>query len=75
MPQEVGSNYFKLGIILLNDQTGSVVLGFKQTWLEDVVLMILHEWMKGKGLPVSLVQALGVTELSIVTEQIQALNH
>ena len=57
------------------------MLGLKQSCLEnleDVVLMILHEWMKGKGLLVtweSLVQALRETELSILAEQIQALNH
>ena len=33
-PQKVSSNYFKFGIILLNDhgQTGTLVLGLKQTY-------------------------------------------
>lgn len=81
VPQKVATNYIKFGIILLNDKTGSLVLGLKQACpgnLEDVVLMILHEWMKGNGLPVtweSLVQALRETELSILANQIQPLNH
>ena len=41
---------------------------------EDVTLMVLQEWLEGKGLPVtwdSLVKALRDTKLLVMADQIQ----
>ena len=78
VPQKVGADYSTFGILLLNDVTGSQVRGFKKACLgdpEDVVLRILEEWMKEKGLPVtweSLVQTLRDTGISTLADEIVA---
>ena len=78
VPQQVGANYFAFGIFLLNDKTGSRIRAFKQACLanpEDVTLMVLQEWLEGKGLPAtweSLIQTLRDTDLSILADQIEA---
>ena len=78
VPQQVSANYSTFGIFLLNDATGSRVRGFKQACFgnpEDVMLMVLQEWLEGKGLPVtweSLIQTLRDTDLSVLADQIQA---
>ena len=76
--QKVGSSYFMFGIFLLNDKTGSRVNAFGDDYRgrsHIIILKILLEWIEGKGLPVtweSLVQALRVTGLSVLANQIQA---
>ena len=78
VPQQVGANYFTFGIFLLDDKTGSRMRSFKQACLanpEDVMLMVLQEWLEGKGLPVtwkSLIQTLRDTDLSVLADQIEA---
>ena len=77
--QQVGANYFTFGIFLLNDMTGSRMRSFRQACHanpEDVVLMVLQEWLEGKGLPVtweSLIQTLRDTDLSVLADRIEAI--
>ena len=65
------------GIILLNDETGNRIQRLKQACLgdpEDVMLRVLHEWIEGKGLPVtweSLFQTLRDADLSTLADKIQ----
>ena len=78
IPQAVGVHYITFGVLLLNDKTGSRVMALKkecQGVAEDVILRILHEWLEGKGLPVTwetLIQTLRNTKLSASADQIQA---
>ena len=77
IPQGVGGNFYTFGIFLLNDETGSRMNIFRKECLgkpEDVILMILQEWLEGKGLPVtwvSLIRALKDAELFAMADQIQ----
>ena len=78
VPQQVGSNYSKFGIFLLNDQMGNRMKAIEQNchWqAEPIVQNILQEWLEGKGLPVtweSLVLTLRDIDLSVLANQIQA---
>ena len=77
IPQKVGGTCYTFGIFLLNDETGSRMNIFRKECLgkpEDVTLMILQEWLEGKGLPVtwrSLIQALKDAKLFAMAHQIQ----
>ena len=76
--QEVSTSYFKFGVILLNDETGSRVSGFEHACLRDpepIVKRILQEWLEGKGLSVTweiLIKTLRDIELSTLADQIAA---
>ena len=78
VPQEVGANYSKFGIVLLNDLTGCRVRAFKkecQGDAEDVMLRILQEWLEGRGVPVtwqSLVDTLRKTKLNTFADKVAA---
>jgi hypothetical protein len=77
IPEKVGAKYYKFGVFLLNDKTGSRVGGLKQACMgdpEDVVQMVLQEWLEGKGLPVtweSLIQTLRDTKLMAHANEIE----
>ena len=77
IPQGVGGNCYTFGIFLLNDKRGSRMNIFRKECLgkpEDVTLMILQEWLGGKGLPVtwsSLIKALKDAKLLAMADQIQ----
>ena len=76
MHEQVGGSYFKFGVILLNDQTGSLVRSLEQECLrnpETIVLKILNKWMEGRGLPVmweSLIKTLRDVNLSTLADNI-----
>ena len=77
IPQGVGGNYYTFGILLLNDERGSRMKSFRtecQGKPEDVIQMILEEWLEGKGLlPVtwrSLIKVLNETKLTLMADKI-----
>ena len=76
--REVGANHSKFGVLLLQDRTGSQVYGLHKACQgdpQDVVLRILHEWLEGKGLPVtweSLVHTLRDIDLNTLADHIEA---
>ena len=56
IPQVVGVNYEKFGVLLLNDMTGSqvdIIAHDAHEKIETIVTSILKEWLKGKGKPVT----------------------
>ena len=77
VPEAVSAKYFKFGILLLDDTTGSRVAGMDtefQKNSERIILKILQEWLEGKGLPVSwetLVKTLRDTGLPALADTIQ----
>ena len=77
IPQRVGSHYSTFGILLLNDAVGNRVLVLKKSCqgdVDDIVLCILQEWLKGRGAkPVSwgtLVQTLRDSDLSPLANEV-----
>ena len=75
----IGTNYWKLGILLLDDATGADTQAIIEHHHEDAIkinLQIFRKWIEGKGkLPVewsTLVEVLkdiGLSELAIKMEQ------
>ena len=78
VPQEVGGDYKKFGVLLLNDKAGKKVKAMKMECLGDpegVVQSILQEWLLGRGLPVTwetLIETLRSTNLSDFADKVQA---
>ena len=78
IPGEVGAQYYKFGVYLLNDLTGSRMLNIEDECCgnkERIMMRILQEWLEGKGLPLkwqSLIQTLRDTELSVMADKIEA---
>ena len=78
VPQGVGAHYYRFGIFLLDDVTGSRVTAFRKEYqgnAEDVVTRILQEWLEGRGLPVSwekLIKTLRETGLNALADEIES---
>ena len=56
IPQVVGVNYERFGVLLLKDTTGSqvdIIVHDAREKTETIVRSILKEWLKGKGKPVT----------------------
>ena len=56
IPQVVGVNYEKFGVLLLDDKTGSkvdIIVNDERGKSERIVTSILREWYKGRGKPVT----------------------
>ena len=75
--QEIGANYEKFGILLLEDKKGSIVDSIaksKQHVPVDITVEILRQWLQGKGKkPVTwqtLVTCLQDTGLYVLAENI-----
>ena len=50
--EHVGTKYMKLGIFLLNDETGVIVEALKKEHLlnaDDINMAIISQWLQGKG--------------------------
>ena len=50
--EHVGTKYMKLGIFLLNDETGVIVKALKKEYLlnaDDINMAIFSQWLQGKG--------------------------
>ena len=77
VPEEVGANYHKFGLLLLNDEKGNrmgIIDSDCRGIAEDIMLRILKEWLAGKGLPVSwdtLIQTLRDINLSTLADKIE----
>ena len=77
--REIGAEYTKFGILLLNDQTGARITAIAQKHTNDgekINIEILQEWLQGKGKkPVAwhtLVEVLEDTGLSELAADIRA---
>ena len=78
VPEKVGAKYYKFGILLLNDESGSRLETIESDCRGDserIVLRILRDWKAGQGLPVtweSLIQTLRDMKLFTLADQIEA---
>ena len=79
IPQEIGSNYYYLGLHLLDDPNGTRVRNIERDYreIERINTEILREWVTGRGKnPVSwktLTQALRDIELCTLASEIEAV--
>ena len=77
VPEGVGANYRRFGILLLNDERGNrvdTIISDCRGIAEDIMLKVLQEWLKGKGLPAtwkSLIQTLRDIKLSTLADQME----
>ena len=76
IPQHVCDHNFEFGVHLLNDHKGSRIKRLKECLEdpEDVALMILQDWLKGKGVPVtwkSLTEAVRHIKLQVLADKIE----
>ena len=77
IPEGVGDKYYKFGIKLLADKTGSqmgIIESDCREKVEKILQRILREWLEGKGLPVtweSLIQTLRDIRLSVLADKIE----
>ena len=76
IPEQVGVNYEKFGIFILNDKKGCKVknLAFPNNRPEDIVINILRNWVQEEPTPVTwenLVQKLRETELNTLAADVQ----
>ena len=78
IPEGIGDKYYKFGILLLRDKTGSrmgIIKNDCREKAEEIVQRILQEWLEGKGLPVtweSLIQTLRDINLSVLADKLEA---
>ena len=52
VPQQIGTNYFSFGVLLLNDETGAEVKAITAQYqhnAQEINLEILRLWIGGKG--------------------------
>jgi len=52
LPQEISTNYLKVGILLLKDEAGARVKGIEHRYREDseqIIPKILEQWINGNG--------------------------
>ena len=70
---QIGTHYWDLGVLLLNDDTGAVTQAIIEQYHEDATKInreILKRWIQGQGMPVewaSLIEVLrdiGLTKLA-----------
>jgi hypothetical protein len=77
VPEEVGTNYRKLGTFLLNDESGCKIDVLEHDCFRqahDVTMKILQNWLAGKGGPPTwqtLVESLRRCELNTLADKIQ----
>ena len=77
IPENVGTNYYKFGTILLKDRIGSQIDAIEHNCRdssERIVIDILKEWLKGKGKPVTwdtLIETLQRTKLGVLADNLQ----
>jgi len=80
IPQEIGTNYYQFGILLLEDETGTRIRSFECKYRgdsEQISTEILEQWINGKGKqPVTwgtLVEVLRDVELTTLAGDIEAV--
>ena len=78
IPEKVGANYYKFGVFLLNDETGSLLDAIEDECRgkpDRITRKILQQWLEGKGLPLTwptLIKTLRDLKLSTLADQIEA---
>lgn len=78
VPELVDDDFFKFGVLLLDDKMGQKMAVIKQDCSDDysrIVTMTLKKWIKGEGLPVkwrTLVKALRDREPISLAAEIEA---
>jgi len=82
IPEQIGTNYLRFGILLLNDKSGAEVKAIvTQKWedAEQINVEILRLWIGGKGKPLSwntLIDVLKAIGLNTLASDIQdSLQH
>ena len=80
IPQQIGTNFMKFGILLLEDETGSRIQSIIHECRDNadqVNMKVLQEWIAGRGkLPVSwdtLIEVLQDIDLGILADDIAAV--
>ena len=80
IPQEISTNYLKVGILLLGDETGARVESIEHRYRgnsEQISTEILEQWINGKGKqPVTwgmLVEVLRDVQLTTLARDIAAV--
>ena len=80
IPQEISTNFYQFGILLLEDRTGRRVRSIEYTCRGDserINLDILQKWIKGEGKkPVTwgtLVEVLSDVQLTTLARDIEAV--
>ena len=78
IPKEIGTEYKKFGIFLLQDDNGQFVSNIihqDKENVEGIIIDIIREWMKGRGrLPVSwrtLIETLREMNLKILADDVE----
>ena len=73
VPERVGQEYFKFGVLLLNDGDGSKMDDIKGS--DNTMRMILKEWLRGQGESVTwktLIDTLRACKLSSLATDVEA---
>jgi len=80
VPQQIGTNFMKFGILLLEDENGARIQGIVHDCRgnsEQITMTILQEWIAGQGkLPVSwdtLIEVLQDIDLGTLADEIEAV--
>ena len=73
--EKVGEQYKKIGVLLLNDTSGTITQSFVNRYHHDIMFAIFTKWVQGKGrLPVqwdTLVEVLKNVGLLEVANEIE----
>ena len=80
IPQEISTNYYQFGILLLEDETGTRIKNIEYRFRENseqINMEVLEQWINGKGKqPVTwemLVEVLRDVELTTLAGDIAAV--
>ena len=74
---QIGTNYWDLGILLLNDAKGAITKAIVKQYHEDAAKInreILQRWIQGQGMPVewaTLIEVLRDIELTELAREIE----
>ena len=77
MLDQIGTHYKKLGILLLNDTTGTVTQAIIKQYhhhASEINMEILQRWIQGQGMPVewaTLIEVLKDIELTELAREIE----
>ena len=77
IPEKVGANYFKFGILLLDDRRGEQIQRITsncQFQTESIVMEILHYWLTREPTPVTwekLIQTLRSSDLNALADEVE----
>ena len=78
IPQEISTNYYQFGILLLEDETGTRIKNIEYRFRENseqINMEVLEQWINGKGKqPVTwemLVEVLRDVELTTLAQDIE----